>query len=78
MLLNLTKTPSYQIVNNHEINDIENFVKISLDYRLLYNILRGPRFAHWNNSEIGSHLVFERKPNIFERGLYHALCFFHS
>tara|TARA_B100001109_G_scaffold125771_1_gene102374 strand:- start:174 stop:1508 length:1335 start_codon:yes stop_codon:yes gene_type:complete len=78
VLLNLTKTPSYQIVNNHEINNIENFVKISLDYRLLYNILRGPRFAHWNNSEIGSHLVFERKPNIFERGLYHALCFFHS
>jgi UDP-MurNAc hydroxylase len=78
VLLNLTNKPSYKIVKNDEITDIENFVKISLDYRLLFNILKGPRFAHWNNSEIGSHLVFERMPNIFERGLYHALCYFHS
>ena len=78
VLLNLTIDSFFNIVENQELMEIENFVKISLDYRLLYNILRGPRYAHWNNAEIGSHLVFERKPNIFERGLYHSLCFFHS
>jgi UDP-MurNAc hydroxylase len=78
LLINLTNESFYKFIKDEEIMKIENFVKISLDYRLLYNILRGPRYAHWNNAEIGSHLVFERKPNIFERGLYHALCFFHS
>ena len=78
VLINLTKESYFKFIKNEEIMKIENFVKISLDIRLLYNILSGPRYAHWNNAEIGSHLVFERKPNIFERGLYHALCFFHS
>ena len=56
----------------------EPFVKISVDNNLLHRLLRGPRFAHWNNAEIGSHLYFDRKPDVFERGLYHCLCFLHS
>lgn len=78
VLIDLTSNPSYEIVGNLHIDTVERFVKISLDKRLLYRILKGPRFAHWNNAEIGSHLKFERNPNIFERGLYHSLCFFHS
>ena len=78
VLIDLTSNPSYEIVSNLNTDTIERFVKISLDKRLLLRILKGPRFAHWNNAEIGSHLKFERKPNIFERGLYHSLCFFHS
>ena len=78
VFIDLTSNPSYEIVSNLHIDTLERFVKISLDKRLLYRILKGPRFAHWNNAEIGSHLKFERKPNIFERGLYHSLCFFHS
>ena len=78
VLIDLTSNPSYKIVSNLNIDTIKRFVKISLDKRLLLRILKGPRFAHWNNAEIGSHLKFERKPNIFERGLYHSLCFFHS
>lgn len=54
------------------------FVKITLSNNLLHRLLRGPRFAHWNNAEIGSHLKYKRNPNIFERGLYHALCYFHQ
>ncbi len=38
----------------------------------------GPKFAHWNNAEIGSHLQFEREPNIYERGLCYSLSFFHE
>ena len=54
------------------------FIKISLDHNLLHRLLRGPKFAHWNNAEIGSHLRYVRKPDIFERGLHHCLYFFHE
>lgn len=57
---------------------IEPFVRIDVDHNLLHRLLRGPRYAHWNNAEIGSHLKYLRKPNTFERGLYHCLCFLHA
>jgi UDP-MurNAc hydroxylase len=56
----------------------EPFVKITVDHNLLHRLVRGPKFAHWNNAEIGSHLFFDRKPEQFERGLYHSLSFLHS
>ena len=55
-----------------------SFVKYTLDPRLLFKILQGPRFAHWNNAEIGSHISFMRNPNTFERGLYYSMNFFHA
>lgn len=67
----------YEIINNEEKSSVKRFVSYEVDSRLLKNILSGPRYAHWNNAEIGSHIKFERNPNIFERGLYHAMCFFH-
>jgi len=54
------------------------YVRIDVDHNLLHRLLRGPRYAHWNNAEIGSHLKFLRKPNSFERGLYHCMCFLHT
>ena len=39
-------------------------------------LLSGPRYAHWNNAEVGSHLTFHRRPDQHERALYHCLCFF--
>ncbi len=68
----------YKIIKDVEKQKIKNFVSYEVDLRLLKNILLGPKYAHWNNAEIGSHIKFERNPNIFERGLYHAMCFFHS
>ena len=68
----------YQIVEKNNLPKFEKYVKISLDNALLLRILKGPAYAHWNNAEIGSHLVFERKPEIYERGLYYSLSFFHS
>lgn len=56
---------------------VEPFVKINVDHHLLHRLLRGPKYAHWNNAEIGSHLTYLRKPDFFERGLFHSLCFLH-
>ena len=52
-------------------------LKIELQHELLIALLNGPRWAHWNNAEIGSHLRFRRQNVEFERDLGHALYFFH-
>jgi len=57
---------------------VEPYVRIDVDHNLLHRLLRGPRYAHWNNAEIGSHITYLRKPNNFERGLYHCMCFLHA
>lgn len=53
-------------------------LKIELQHNLLLALLNGPRWAHWNNAEIGSHLKFRRQNVEFERELGHALYFFHA
>ena len=68
----------YKIIKKNELIKFKNYVKILLDSRLLMRILGGPKNAHWNNAEIGSHLTFERNPNYYERGLYYCLSFFHA
>jgi UDP-MurNAc hydroxylase len=68
----------YKIIEKNELTEYEKYVKISLDNKLLMRILKGPAYAHWNNAEIGSHLVYQRKPEIYERGLYYSLSYFHS
>ena len=78
LYIDLNEKTSYKIMDKFDLVNEERFVKIALDFRLFLRILKGPKFAHWNNAEIGSHITFERKPNIFERGLYHSYCFFHS
>ena len=65
----------FEIVN--KVDSLIPYVIYELDLKLLTRILKGPRYAHWNNAEIGSHIKFTRNPNKFERGLYHAMCFFH-
>ena len=46
-----------------------------MDLRLLRRIL--DRKAHWNNSEIGTHISFKREPNLMEPDTHTMLSFFH-
>ena len=76
--LMLSKDNILNIVNTDEINIKSNkYVRYETDLRLLKRLLSGPKFAHWNNAEIGSHLKFFRKPNIFERNVYDSMNYFH-
>jgi UDP-MurNAc hydroxylase len=68
----------YEIILAKELEQIKKYVEISTDRKLLKWLLTEPKYAHWNNAEIGSHLRFKRMPNIYERGLYYSLSFFHS
>lgn len=68
----------WSVQNLSEETQTPGYVLIACDTRLLLQMLKGPRFAHWNNAEIGSHLRFQREPDIFERSIYHCLCFLHT
>ena len=54
------------------------YIKLKIDARLLKLILLGPKNAHWNNAEIGSHINYYRSPNIYRRNLHTSLCYFHN
>ena len=77
--LMLDKDKNLSVVKSDEIDlKSKNYVRYETDIRLLKRLLMGPRFAHWNNAEIGSHLKFFRKPNIFERDVYSSMTYFHG
>lgn len=65
------------VIDKNKIEKNSKFVIYRTDPRLLELLLNGPRYAHWNNAEIGSHINFYRKPNIFERDVYVSMCYFH-
>ncbi len=76
--LMLGKDNNLNVVKSGEIEKIsKKYVQYETDSRLLKRLLMGPRFAHWNNAEIGSHLKFFRKPNTFERDIYSSVIYFH-
>ena len=75
----LGKDQNLSVVRSDQIDQVsKKYVQYETDIRLLKKLLMGPRHAHWNNAEIGSHLKFYRKPNIFERDLHNAVVYFHS
>ncbi len=67
-----------QISHVSQIDNSKKFVCYSLDRRLLKKILEGPRYAHWNNAEIGSHITFNRNYNEYDRKLYNSMLFYHN
>ena len=67
-----------KLISENQIKNYSKYVIMNLDKRLLYQLLRGPKFAHWNNAEIGSHIFYDRKPDIYERGVYYCINFFHE
>ena len=52
------------------IEDIQNYQRFKLDPRLLRRALTGPHLANWNNIEIGAHLDFDRKPDVFRQDIH--------
>jgi UDP-MurNAc hydroxylase len=68
----------YEVGEARNVDTSDGYVRISMDERLLQRILRGPKYAHFNNAQIGSHIGFEKDPDIYERPLYYVLSFFHS
>ena len=76
--LRLSTDNKLQIVNTCDIKKFSKYVTYQTDLRLLKFLLMGPKYAHWNNAEIGSHIKFYRKPDVFERELYYSMSYFHN
>jgi len=76
LVINLNKM-EYRIERNIDFSNL-NFLRLNLDPRLLLRILKGPRFAHWNNASIGSHIKFDRSSSNYDRGLHYCLNFLHK
>ena len=78
MFIDISKQkPNYKIISEKFDKIQKPYILFELDNRLLYNILRGPKFAHWNNVEIGALLKMKREPDIYEQGIHHVLCYLH-
>ena len=68
----------YKTCSSKDIENINQFLMITLDIRLLKWILQGPRKAHWSIADIGCHIMYKRIPNNYERGLYFCWNNFYS
>ncbi len=55
----------------------EPYISVECDPRLFKRLLTGPQHAHWNNAEIGSHLIFERR-GPWEFGVQLLMSYFHG
>lgn len=67
-----------EFVSEDDYESAERYVRMDIDPRLLTRILKGPRYAHFNNAQIGSHIKFHKEPDVYERPLYYAMSFFHT
>jgi len=59
------------------VNKTSPYLLLSLPTKLLKHILSGPKYAHWNNAEIGSFITYHRSPDVYEREIYYCLNYFH-
>jgi len=59
------------------MDGLQNYQRFKLDTRLLEMALKGPRFASWNNIEIGALLSFARKPDIYRIDIHTLLNSLH-
>ena len=78
MLLVSVNGNGFKIIKRTEINNYSKYLYLSLDTRLLYKILQNSKKAHWNNAEIGCHILWKRTPNEYDRALMYCLNFFHN
>ena len=70
-----TKNKSCKIIKDVAIK--KPFLRMKLNLNLLENILKGPKLSHWNNAEIGSHIMYFRNPDVYDRNLFYCLNFLH-
>lgn len=67
----------YEFVTDPDFDQMEGYVRMELDPRLLDRIFEGPHEAYWADAKIGSHIGIGKDPDIYERGLYNCMSSFH-
>ncbi|MEM3065659.1 MAG: MBL fold metallo-hydrolase [Candidatus Nitrosotenuis sp.] len=64
-------------ISTEKLNELENYMSIRLDIRLLHWLLSGPQRAHWGNADLGAHLKYDRVGSVYKRGLFYCWNHFH-
>lgn len=75
VVFNLLELKPYQV---ECIDGIKKFQRYKIDPRLLKRVLSGPHMANWNNIEVGAHLEFDRKPDVYLHELHILLNSLHT
>jgi UDP-MurNAc hydroxylase len=73
-----SKGEGFKFFKNNDVPKYEKYVKMQLDKKLLKRLLEGPSKAHWNIAEGGSHIYFERVPDVYERSLFYNFYYFYA
>lgn len=60
-----------------DISHIANYHRFKLDTRLLKRSLMGPKYANWNNIEIGAMLEFSRSPDVYRMEVHNIINSMH-
>jgi len=68
----------FKIIPGEDANRYRKFLRFTVDPRLLKWLLMGPKKAHWNNAEIGSHICFKRFPDIYDRAIHYCFNWFYA
>ena len=74
--LNLNFKDKKITFGDYAINSNQIKTTLFIESNYLQAIL--DRKSHWNNAIISLNLDWEREPNIFDRGWYDSLNFFHT
>ncbi len=69
---------SIDLIDRNKLNQNSRYIIYNTDKRFLKELLKGPKYAHWNNAEIGSHINFFRSTDEYERNLHSSICYFHN
>lgn len=67
VLINLLELKSRTV---DALDQLQSYHRFKLDPRLLRRALLGPHLANWNNIEIGAHLGFDRKPDVYRQDVH--------
>ena len=68
----------FKKMNKDSLKELEQYMIISLDIRLLKWLLMGPTKANWSNADLGSHLKYDRVGSVYKRGLFYCLNHFFN
>lgn len=68
----------FKKMKKEDLNQLEQYMIISLDIRLLKWLLMGPTKANWSNADLGSHLKYDRVGSVYKRGLFYCLNHFFN
>ena len=69
---------SIDLIHKDKLDQNSRYIILNTDKRFLKELLKGPRYAHWNNAEIGSHINYYRSTDEYERNLHWSICYFHN